>query len=392
MPSLQVLTARLADGHESRKISYIASNDDVAKALRILFDEKVALVFQNTTELENNVVFDAIVCSPPLGRGSQRDGLVPGFGGEVVRQLAPLLAEGGTLYWVAGRDAVFSRLAKNTLADLQNDGLNAVATIDVASGGFSGTAVEGVVIALRRGVPASRFVGALRDLETAKPMAAALLNGPSRKAGPSWTWLDIDDQRTFVDLEHLRLLEKLKPRGRYENAILASLLLGSTTRKADRPIRDVDQGAAFLFVPEHAGGRVTADLDEQAAEPKAVYRLTVDPTKASPRFLARLLNGPYGRQLRADAASGVRIQRVSTKKLLALELPIPDMVTQDRIARIDGDIGLLQATFRDMQSALDQDWAGLSAVAENLDGLKAVLDIERQIADWWRELPYPILV
>jgi hypothetical protein len=104
------------------------------------------------------------------------------------------------------------------------------------------------------------------------------------------------------------------------------------------------------------------------------------------------LNGPYGRQLRADAASGVRIQRVSTKKLLALELPIPDMVTQDRIARIDGDIGLLQATFRDMQSALDQDWAGLSAVAENLDGLKAVLDIERQIADWWRELPYPILV
>jgi len=54
------------------------------------------------------------------------------------------------------------------------------------------------------------------------------------------------------------------------------------------------------------------------------------------------------------------------------------------------DIGLLQAAFRDMQVTLDQDWRALSDVAENIDNLKAVLDIERQIADWWRELPYPL--
>ena len=29
-------------------------------------------------------------------------------------------------------------------------------------------------------------------------------------------------------------------------------------------------------------------------------------------------------------------------------------------------------------------------MAETIDKLKAVLDIERRIADWWRELPYPL--
>ena len=73
-----------------------------------------------------------------------------------------------------------------------------------------------------------------------------------------------------------------------------------------------------------------------------------------------------------------------------MELPIPDLTTQERIARIDGDIGLLRAAFRDIQSGLDEDWTVLSDVAETIDKLKSVLDIERQIADWWRELPYPL--
>ena len=99
-----------------------------------------------------------------------------------------------------------------------------------------------------------------------------------------------------------------------------------------------------------AGSRVTADLKEQSVKPKAVYRLAVDPTETNPRFLAQLLNSPYGKQLRALAAHGTTIQRTSVASLLSLELPIPDMATQDRIARIDSDVRLLQAAFRDMQA------------------------------------------
>jgi len=388
MPS--VLTAGLAETGEVGIVEYVAPNQNIAETLTILFEGKSVSVRQSIQDLDSSLEFDVIVCQPPIGHRPSGDNAADGFGGEVVRQLAPFLAKEGTLYWVTGRGALFNSRPKKTLVDLQREGLNTAVTIDVASGAFPGAMIEGVVIALRRKVPAKRFVGALRDLETAGPMASAFLAGPSRKDGVGWTWLDTEDQRSFADFEQARLLQKLTPRGRHTALPLGSLLASESVEKADRPAPDGDQVAAFLFIPEYVGSRVTADLEEQTVKPKAIYRLAVDPAKANPRFLAQLLNSPYGKKLRAAVASGVTIQRLSTASLLTLELPIPDMETQDRIVRIDSDIGLLQAAFRDMQGALDQDWAALSDVAEKIDALKAVLDIERQIADWWRELPYPL--
>ena len=46
-----------------------------------------------------------------------------------------------------------------------------------------------------------QIVGALRDPEVAAPMASALLGGPTRKTGPNWAWLDVEDFSTFADLE-----------------------------------------------------------------------------------------------------------------------------------------------------------------------------------------------
>jgi hypothetical protein len=57
---------------------------------------------------------------------------------------------------------------------------------------------------------------------------------------------------------------------------------------------------------------------------------------------------------------------------------------------MDGDIALLQAAVRDLRTTVEQDWITIPDAAQKIDGLKAVLDIERQIADWWRELPYPL--
>ncbi len=385
-----VLTACLAEGHEGRDVSYLTPYDNVAMILRAAFDEKRAAVFQGVAHVKKDAVFDAIVCTAPLGHREQKDTDADGFGGEVVRRLVANIAEGGSLCWVSGRGAVFSPRPMKTLADLRSEGVNAVATIDVAPGGFPGTAIEGVVIILRREVPMKRFVGALRDIDTAEPMASAFLAGPSRKPGASWAWLDIDDRSTYAALEHSRLLQKLTPRGRCKSVSLASLLLSEDLERADRPIIPEHERASFLFIPEYAGSRVTADLEEQTVKLKAVYRLVIDSAKANPRFLARLLNGAYGRQLRAERASGATIQRVTAEALLALELPIPDMETQERIARIEADIGLLQSAFRDVQDRLDHDWTELSEVVETIDELKGVLDIERQIADWWRELPYPL--
>ena len=200
------------------------------------------------------------------------------------------MAEGGTLYWVTARGVLFSPRANKTHADLRENRLHAVAAIDVAPGAFPGTMIEGVLIVLSRKVLDKKLVGALRDLETAELMASDFVAGPSRKDGPSWTWLDADDKRTFTDVEHARLLKNLMPRGRQTALPLGSILTSENVEKSDKPVPDRDQATAFLFVPEYAGSRVTAGLEEQTVKARAVYRLQVDPARANPRFLAHLFN------------------------------------------------------------------------------------------------------
>jgi hypothetical protein len=385
-----LLTTEDVGGSALEHHTFVVRNTEVSEVLRIAVDSKTSSIVQAVSEIPEASRFDAIVCQPPIGHKPTGDQAADGFGGEGVRALPPFLAERGTLYWVTGRGVLWTPRAQNTLADLNAAGLNLAARIDVAPGAFPGTTIQGAIIALRRDTPAKIFVGALRDLETAEPMASALLAGPTRKSGLSWTWLDGADSRTFAHLEQERIVEKLTPRGRHTKVPLSSLLQNDAIVKADRPVSDEGQAPSYLFIPEYAGSRVTADLDEQTVKPKAVYRLAIDPSKASPRFLAQLLNSPLGKHLRESIARGATIQRTSVRDLLTMPLPIPDLATQERIARIDGDIGLLRAAFGDMQASVVQDWNALSDVADKIDRLKAVLDIEKQIADWWRELPYPL--
>jgi hypothetical protein len=302
----------------------------------------------------------------------------------------PHLSGKGSFYWITGRGITFNSRGARTLASLHKQGLHLAASIETPPGAFPGTMIEGAVIVLRREVPNKRFVAALRDIETAEATAAAFLAGPTRKGGPNWVWIDPEDSLSFSALEQFRLVQKLTPRGRHTMQPLGALLQADSVERADRPVVESRQPSVFLFIPEYAGSRVTADLDEQTVKPNAVYRLALDPLKANPRFLSQLLNSPLGKHLRAAAASGATIQRVSADSLRTLQLPIPDLATQDRLARVGSDIGLLQAAFQEMQSTLDKDWSALNEIAEKIDGLKAVLDIERRIADWWRELPYPL--
>ncbi|WMT75905.1 hypothetical protein [Bradyrhizobium sp. Ash2021] len=384
-----LLTVRFLHSHPEAHLTYVARNADFAAALRLLLAGKTAFISADIASVVGSAKCDAIICAPPIGyRPPGEDG--DGFGSDVVRALAPLLATNGILCWVTGRGVLFNRASAKTFASLAEVGLHVSAIIDLAPGALAGTAIEGALVAFQRKDDLPKFVGILRDTESAELLASALVAGPSKKSGPGWMWLDAKDERTFADIEHGELIKKLTPKGRHKKESLRSLLAHDRIERADKPLPENDQTTAFLFVPEYAGSRVTADLQEQTVKPTAVYRLAIDTARANPRFLAQLLNSPFGRELRDAAASGSTIQRVQVPGLLSLELPIPAIATQERIARINSDIALLQAEFRDMQTALEHDWTALADAADKIDALKGVLNIERQIADWWRELPYPI--
>lgn len=369
------------------ELSVFALDVEFAEALSIILADSPATVSAGMPVVPADEQFDAIICAPPIG---MRTNGGDGFGSEVVSSLAPALADDGVFFWITARGVLLNRRARGIFSALSELGLHVAAAIDLAPGVLAGTHIEGTLILFRRWMQEQKLVGVLRASEDVASITSALRAGPTKKLGAVWAWLASDDQRSFLDLEHERLIRNLKPRGGRQLKTIRALLADTRVERADRPLPDDFRGTARLFVPEYASSRVTADLEDQTVKSRSVYRLIIDGKQANPRFLAQLLNSPYGRQLRSGIASGTTIQRIGVDALLSLELAVPDLVTQDRIARVDSDISLLRAAFGDMQAALEQDWKALDETVERVDALKAVLDIERRIADWWRELPYPL--
>jgi hypothetical protein len=326
------------------------------------------------------------------------------FGHKIIRELAPLLAKEGTLYWITRRSLISKLRANQTIADLEALGLHPVGCVETGAPPLTLAAalaqlkgestphplerepqenveLDGVVVIFRRKVPKKRFVGVIYDIETAESAARAFLSVP-RKGGRNWYWLDPDNSRTFSDLKESSFLQNLIPRGYVAVQPLRALLHNDTVDKADRPIADTDQAAALLYIPEyewddpgHYGQNVSAGPD-MPYKARIFYRVSIDPEKANPRFLARLLNGPYGSRLRRNVPRQRRggSLHVSAASLLEYKLPIPNVATQEQILRIDSDLYLLEAAFREMRTTLDQDWTLVPDIVEKVDRLKAVLD------------------
>jgi len=383
---LSFLSERVLDGSTS-PVTVISRDVAATEVADLMFGEAFAL--QSIEALDVARRYDCVICQPPLGHRSKEPN-ADGFGGEVVTSLASFVSDKGQLLWLTSRGVLFAQPAKATFSILEGRGLHVTATIDIPLGGFPGTSIEGVLLVLERRVPQKKLVGALRDEEVASPMASALLKGASKKGGASWAWIEPDESSSYADLENAALLKQLMPRGRFERVLFGDVIGSDTIAKADKPVASNSEATGFLYIPEYAGGRVTADLDSQTVQPKAVYRVPLDTRRVNPRFLATLLNGPYGRKARASAAHGVTIPRVSVASLKSLALPLPDLATQERIARIGSDLALMVSSFDELQDTITHDWTKLADVEGTVDNFKSVLDLERQIQDWWRELPYPL--
>ncbi len=380
-------TSMLLSAIDQTDVLLVARNTDYARTMNFIANKEVSV--NSVEQIEQEREFEFVYCSPPFGnreQGTEADG----FGGEIVRSLAPFLSREGHLVWATAQGVLFSPKAKKSLEALKELGLHVIAAVSLPTGSFPGAAIPGVALVFARRLPEKKLIGALKSEQLSHPIATAIFSDRSRKDGPSWTWVDVDDHRSYDHIEAERQTARLIPRGKSELTRLGDILADEKIVKADKPIPAESDVRGYLYFPEYALSRVTDDLEDQTVKPKAVYRLPIDTNKANPKFLAGLLNGSYGRQMRASQATGATIQRISVKDLKSLQLPLPDLTTQNNIARIESDLAILTSGFDELKNDLSQDWTKISEVSGVVEQLKGVLDIEQKIQNWWRELPYPL--
>lgn len=386
---LDYLVVRFCEGGPDPKLSLVTDDKRVVDFLATIFRIHDVQVFQGVVPAAAK--YDAVICAPPLGDRTKTVANSDGYGGDRLVPISRHLASGGTLCWITARGVLWSTAAKSTFRALEECGLNLFASIEIPPGSFRGTLIEGVVLAFKHDPPKKVFIAAVRDPSQVPTVVQALSagSGSGNADSSDWAWIDSDEPPSFRQYEQIRFTRSLRPKGKSQLLTLGSVILGNV-QKADKPVPSDNIANAFLYVPEYASSRVTADLSEQSVKPKAVFRVPLDTSKVVPQFLAHLLNTPFGRHVRMAAASGITIQRLSVMALKNIELPIPQPKSQQRIADCTVDIDLMLSALEEMRSDLSQNWNTLPESEEKLLALRNVLNIERRIENWWQELPYPL--
>jgi hypothetical protein len=333
--------------------------------------------------IEREAPFDLIIFQEFMGLGRALRQTCQKISDDFLPRLSPK----GFLFWLTGSAVISNSQGRETLARMS--GVNVWATIDVPSG-ILGSNVAGCIIIFGREPPTKRLAASLRDEATAREVAKNFAARAINKKGPTWEWLDSKDWRTFSVLEAERRLRSLLPRGRFDRVPLRELVKGERIVKADK-LRDGEfSPGTSLFIPEYAGSKVTTRFEDQSVKPRAVYCLEVNVERTSPRFLAFILNGEYGKELLLNISQGATIQRIAFRDLLSLNIPLPSLKSQNELTGVEADISLLQATLTEMRSTVARDWKQLPTVIEKIDEIKSTIDLEQKINNWWRELPYPL--
>jgi hypothetical protein len=130
------LSTAIIENNDVDLVQLVSPVDTVAKELAARFQDRPVSVSQEICRLDPLKRFDIIICQPPVGEKRSEEPAADGFGGEVVRKLAPLLTENGTLYWITARKILFATPPNETLSDLARSGFNKTAVIDLAPGFF----------------------------------------------------------------------------------------------------------------------------------------------------------------------------------------------------------------------------------------------------------------
>ena len=106
-----------------------------------------------------------------------------------------------------------------------------------------------------------------------------------------------------------------------------------------------DPTGVACIVPEGFGpGRIVAD----------VVRFRGDPNRVDHSYVSRYLNSPYARSQLASATTGTTRQRVNLTKLKHIEIPLPPLAEQKRIAAILDAADALRTKRRESLALLDK--------------------------------------
>ena len=378
--------ARLLDKWPQLSLTYSAHGDQFSVFFEKLF-ENGSEVLGEVDLAHHNGKYDVVLCDPPLG---MKHLIGKGqFDESVVQNCAKLVSDRGLLIWLTARNVQFVDSRRSFVANLKTFGLSVLANIDVPSGAFSNaSSIPGVLLVFSRKEYDRKLVANVREVSSHVDLIRSLLNPKNHSDGKYWRWIACTDDRTFAHLEYEASIAEALPKGIYNLVPLQDLVAESESfrTKADK---DLDADASYIFLPEMPRMDVSISIDDLKT-PARNWAIQIDRNKVRPDFLSWVFNSNYGRLERERLSVGATILRLNRGAISQLNLPIPDLKSQNLIMELESKSRAMTSYIEGIQAGLASDWSKLSTTRNDLDRLVSGTDVRSRLENWHNELPYPL--
>jgi len=324
--------------------------------------------------------WDAIICFPPMGGGSDASLLVV----ESASRLSPAgigLFVVPPAFFPSGRQvSVYDVLGKYGLA------VEAALSIPPEHrGSISG--VDLALIVIRKGSQGPLFVGELQpDSERRKTLLKNLKGKQEAKDSALGMLVEKEGFRSYRVVKAAREYQTQLARQGLPLVNLADLLQEANAPKRNSEFSFPDRANA-LYLPSIGFSEVVTSTEQFRIKPHNYLQLVLKPELVSADFLAKFLNSELGLQARHRLLSGNFISKISVGAVRkGVQIPLPPLAVQSAVLEADTKLRDLAT---DVENLRKQLW-GRPAHVEKIRNAIEQVNREETFEEWLKTLPFPL--
>lgn len=280
---------------------------------------------------------DLIFSAPPAGMKREAVTYSGGHGSVEVRDAAGLhalltareLAADGEALFLVPDGFLFRGGPHSVRQQLGAFGLHVQSCVQVV-GEVRGTGINFNLLALRKQPVDAVWIGQFSPHVDTDQLAANLRDRSTGRTPEQGRLVDWEQFSGFDRLKASEDAERLAKRTGRELVVLGDLLDGDPVwPKAG--VKDlVEPQPGVVYLPTFPTADARAGTAASELKVAGCVALPIDPKRATPRYVAEVLNSPVGRAARQAASSGSVIRSLRRGETLEMVLPLPDMAEQRR--------------------------------------------------------------
>jgi hypothetical protein len=331
---------------------------------------------------QDDWLFDAIICWPPLG------GAI--FGTELLVHSAHCnLSAGGVGLFVVAPSFFTDTREGRVFGDFNSwSGLSIDAVLSIPPEHRGDLPkVDLSLIVVKSGKQESIFVG---ELQSDPDRLALLLKNLEQRRGVKDFALG-----TLVEKESFQSYKALKATLEYQELLLRQGLpvvnLAGSLLETNAPKRNADYAfpdrSNALYLPTVGVSEVVTSAEQFRIKPQNYLQLVLNPESVNADYLAKFLNSELGLAARQCLFSGMTIPKITAASVRkGVEIPLPALAVQSQVIEADTSLRDLAT---DVENLRKQLWGRPAQVEKIQKSIKRV-NREDSLDEWLKTLPFPL--